>query len=115
MKLLPIAKLRLNDESNVHSEFDVGLVIRRATARMAYEAAPVPEKSLQRLAKIAAAQGATFGSTADPAAIRAIADVNIAAIFNDLNDTNYHDEIARGSAAESDRNGSIEMGCRAVA
>ncbi len=93
-ELLPIAKLRLNDESNVHSEFDVGLVIRRATARMAYEAAPVPEKSLQRLAKIAAAQGATFGSTADPAAIRAIADVNIAAIFNDLNDTNYHDEIA---------------------
>jgi hypothetical protein len=93
-ELLPFAKLRLDDEANATSEFDVELVIRRATARMAYEAAPVPEKSLQRLAEVAAARGAIFGSTANRAAIRAIADANITALFDDLNDANYHDEIA---------------------
>ncbi|MFY9720655.1 MAG: hypothetical protein WAK16_13535, partial [Candidatus Cybelea sp.] len=93
-ELLPIAKMRLNDESNVKSEFDVELVIRRATARMAYEATPVPQEPLRRLAEVAAAQETIFGSTANRAAIRAIADVNIATIFHDLNDANYHDEIA---------------------
>ncbi len=93
-ELLPIAKMRLDDESNVKSEFEIDLVIRRATARMAYEATPVPEESLRRLAEVAAARGAIFGSTADRAEIRAIADVNIATIFHDLNDANYHGEIA---------------------
>ena len=93
-ELLPFAKMRLDDDANVNSEFDAEVVTRRATARMAYEATPVPEKSLQRLAEVAAAQGAIFGSTANPATIRAIADANITALFDDLNDASYHDEIA---------------------
>ena len=93
-ELLPFAKLRLDDEANANSEFEVELVVRRATARMAYETTPVSERSLQRLADVAAAQGAIFGSTATRAAIRAIADANITALFDDLNDANYHDEIA---------------------
>jgi hypothetical protein len=93
-ELLPFAKLRLDDEANAKSEFEVELVVRRATARMAYETTPVSERSLQRLADVAAAQGAIFGSTATRAAIRAIADANITALFDDLNDANYHDEIA---------------------
>jgi len=93
-ELLPFAMLRLDAETNASSEFGIELVIRRATARMAYEATPVREKSLQRLAEVAAAQGAIFGSTANLAAIRAIADANITALFDDLNDANYHDEIA---------------------
>jgi len=93
-ELLPFAKLHLDDDANVNAEFEVELVIRRATARMAYAATAVPEKSLQRLAEVAAAQGSIFGSTANRAAIRAIADANITALFDDLNDANYHDEIA---------------------
>ena len=42
----------------------------------------------------AARRGLVFGSTSDPQQIRRLLDMNVAALFHDLNDPLYHDEIA---------------------
>jgi nitroreductase len=94
-ELLPIAKMYLENDAGAKPEFGVEHVVARATARMAYESTLVPQEALRRLTEVASARGVTFGSTADPSMIRAIADLNIAALFHDLNDANYHDEIAQ--------------------
>ena len=93
-ELLPFAQLRLASADATKAEYTKEDVERRATARMAYEIAAVPETDLRRVGDVASAHGLRFGFTQDEATIRVMLGVNVDALFYDLNDPKYHDEIA---------------------
>jgi nitroreductase len=92
--LLPFARIHLDPKSGATSS-PLALALRnRVTSRLPYEMSPVDQARLAEASEEAARLGLVFGSTGDPQQIRRLLDVNVAALFHDLNDPLYHDEIA---------------------
>ena len=92
--LLPFARIRLDPQSGATSSALAFALTNRVTSRLPYETSPVDPARLAEASEEAARRGLVFGSTNDPQQIRRLLDANVAALFHDLNNPNYHDEIA---------------------
>jgi hypothetical protein len=67
--------------------------MKRRTSRIALLPEAVPEKSAQALKELAARWNQRYEQITDPAAIERILACNTDALFEDLNNPAYHDEI----------------------
>jgi hypothetical protein len=92
---LPFAKIARSDAAVTPLDFDARLLDLRRTARMAYTSDPLSKEARIDLERTAALHGFELGTTADATAIEEIKWTNIQALFYDLNDPGYHDEIAQ--------------------
>lgn len=93
--MLSFARIRLDPQSGATSSPLALALQNRVTSRLPYQTSPVDHARLAEAAEEAARHGLVFGSTSDPQQIRRILNVNVAALFHDLNDPKYHDEIAQ--------------------
>lgn len=91
---LPFARLRLvpNDEAP-SSDLDPAVFLKRRTSRLSLLPRAVPSKATQALKSLAAEWDQRYEQVADASAIERVLDRNIAAVFEDLNSRDYHDEI----------------------
>lgn len=92
-ELIPFAHLRLAPDPSARPEFTREAILERRTCRLPPRRGGLPQGALARLEAIAAEGGQSFTHTSDPGLIGDILERNIAAIFEDLNDRRYHDEI----------------------
>jgi nitroreductase len=90
--LIPFADLRLTAGSEP-SDYPDELILKRRTSRLPYEHRAVPEDAHQALAALADKFGQHYSYVSDASKIESILDVNITALFDDLNSPGYHDEI----------------------
>lgn len=91
-ELLPFAKLSLTEE-RTDSKFDNALFFKRRTSRISFSSQPVPNEAVEALSKLARKWGHTYEQVTTPETIERILDRNIEAVFEDLNSSEYHDEI----------------------
>jgi hypothetical protein len=83
----------LRPDAGVAKPYSDELVVSRRTSRIAPERRAVDPGALAGLRAVAAEGGQAFTETSDAGLIRRILDRNIDAVFQDLNDRRYHDEI----------------------
>jgi len=93
--LLPFARIHLDPQSQATWSPLALALTNRVTSRLPYETSPVDPARLAEASEAAARNGLVFGSTSDPQQIRRLLDANVTALFHDLNDPIYHDEIAQ--------------------
>ena len=91
--LMPFAELKLVPDENAVTEYADELILARRTSRLGYIKKDIPAASIQKLKLIAQTYGQEFGVTGLAAQIEKLLDHNIRALFHDLNDKNYHEEI----------------------
>ena len=92
--LLPFARIHLDPKSEATPSPLALALQNRVTSRLPYETSPVDQARLVGASEEAARHGLVFGSTGDPQQVRRILNTNVEALFHDLNDPSYHDEIA---------------------
>jgi hypothetical protein len=98
--LLPYARLTLGPAEQVpenheprNSKYDDSLFLKRRTSRIALLPKPVPDEAVESLTTLAHAWGYSYHQISDPDVIEQILDRDIEAVFEDLNNRDYHDEI----------------------
>jgi hypothetical protein len=91
--LLSFARLTLSPDSDATSVFDESLFFSRRTSRLSLFRTPVPEPAQTALRSIAAAWGQRYEQIQDPTLIERLLQCNTDAVFEDLNNADYHDEI----------------------
>jgi hypothetical protein len=113
--LIPFARLWLEPDATAVSAFSNDLLLARRTSRLTPGPPPVETKTLSELSAIAGSWGQSFRHTDDHACIRDVLERNIDAVFHDLNDPRYHDEIVRwfryGIAHERRTNDGLASRC----
>jgi hypothetical protein len=90
---LPFARLRLTADESVRSDFDPTLFLKRRTSRISLLPRPVPENATKELQALARQWDQRYEVITEPATIERILQKNTEALFEDLNNPNYHDEI----------------------
>ncbi len=90
---LPFAHLRLIPERNVKSDFDPALFLKRRTSRVSLEPKQVPDNVSADLRRLANSWNQRYEQITDVSMIEAILRKNTEALFADLNNPDYHDEI----------------------
>jgi hypothetical protein len=90
---MPFARLRLIRDANAKSEFEPNLFLKRRTSRISLESKPVPPEITARLQQLATSWNQRYEPIVDPGTIEAILEKNTEALFADLNNPDYHDEI----------------------
>jgi nitroreductase len=90
---LPFARLRLVSDDGAKSEFDPLLFLARRTSRVSLLPAPVPDSAKQTLTELAGQWNQSYSQVSEPDQIDRILDENTSALFEDLNNPDYHDEI----------------------
>ena len=93
LAMLPFATLHLSRGPTADLDFDEAAFLRRRTSRLAYSPDPLPEATAGELANVARAAGTRFDVVRDPAVIERLLAWNVAAVFEDLNHSGYHDEL----------------------
>jgi len=93
LELIPFAELVLEEDSSLNSEYDNNVFLHRRTSRLKYFNKPIAQHMLDNLSALTNMHGYEFGYTNKPDLIEKILNLNIRAVFEDLNDSNYHDEI----------------------
>ena len=95
-ELLPFAKLtlarqraRTADEPN----YENALFLTRRTSRLSYLPDSIPEDVVQTLSNLAHAWGQTYKQVTTADTVEQVLKRNIEAVFEDLNNPAYHDEI----------------------
>jgi len=91
--MIPFARMRLDDDPGVRPDFDPALIERRMTSRLPLRPDPVPPGAAADLARVATAGGHRFETITDPVRIERILERDAEALFHDLNQPGYHDEI----------------------
>jgi nitroreductase len=94
-ELIPFAHLVLVEDAAAAPLFSNDLFLKRRTSRVKSPWEPASPAVLDELAVNAAAWGQGFHHSNDPERIEAILQKNTEAVFDDLNDARYHDEIMR--------------------
>jgi hypothetical protein len=89
----PFARMSLTRDESVLSDFDPALLLKRRTARISLQPDLVPENAVQQLKTLAHDCDQRYEQTSDPILIERILEKNTEALFADLNDPDYHDEI----------------------
>lgn len=92
-ELLPFARLSLEKSSEGESVYDPALFLTRRTSRISYLPELVPNEKVDALSELARAWGQTYRQVTERETIEKILDRNIQAVFEDLNERPYHDEI----------------------
>ena len=91
-ELLPFARLQLREQP-ADSNFDNALFRKRRTSRISFTSQPVPNEAVEALSRLAREWEHDFQLVTDPPIIEKTLDRNIEAVFEDLNASEYHDEI----------------------
>lgn len=92
-RYLPFARLRLTPGPIANSALDPALFLKRRTSRISLKPDPVPATDVETLKSLARTWGQRFEVITNRASIARILDQNIRALFVDLNNPHYHDEI----------------------
>jgi hypothetical protein len=96
-ELLPFARLSLSsardDGERDNSNYDNALFLTRRTSRLSFLPQPVPDEVVQALSSLAYEWGQTYKQVTAAETIEQILKRNIEALFEDLNNPVYHDEI----------------------
>ena len=90
---LPFARLRLTRESTVASSLDPALFLKRRTSRISLNPDPIPNTVVEALKSLSEEWGQRFEVNTIPDSIERILQKNTVALFEDLNNPDYHDEI----------------------
>jgi len=93
MKLLPFAQLRLEDRENKDTAYPNSLFLSRRTSRLTLDDRSVPDAAKQSLSDLAVQYGQRYEQITDQKTIEHLLQLNITAVFEDLNLPSYHDEI----------------------
>jgi hypothetical protein len=92
-EMLPFAKLTLERGSTGESVYHNALFLTRRTSRISYLPQLLPDEAVEVLSKLARTWGQTYAQVTEPETIEKILKRNIEAVFEDLNEPRYHDEI----------------------
>jgi nitroreductase len=101
---IEFARLILSPAPGVVPEYDLDLIRRRRTSRLPFHPTPVAPETTATLTAIAERHGHRYAQTSDPKLIERILEMNIAAVFEDLNHAPYRNELRswlRYSAGQS--------------
>jgi nitroreductase len=91
---LPFARLRLVPDDGLQiTDYDPVVFLKRRTSRISLLPRPVPDEATVALKSLAAEWDQQYHQITDPLAIERILDHNTEALFEDLNNPDYHDEI----------------------
>ena len=91
--LFPFARLRLRTDDAIEPGPALELLDRRRTSRLPYGPDPVDAAASLRLDEVARAWGHRYAQITDAARIERLLDLNVDAVFEDLNHAPYHDEL----------------------
>lgn len=92
-RLLPVASLRLETSTAVSERFRSRDIRERRTSRLVPKSPPVDGVDLDSMASTASESGMHFGWINDPALIARVVDLNVDAVFHDLNLPAYQREF----------------------
>jgi hypothetical protein len=105
--LIQFAKLTIDQLDAPPADiYDEQLFLKRRTSRLNLDKRSPAEDSIAALRRVAEEWNQDFRVTVDPGQIERILELNSAALFEDLNSTEYHDEIIqwfRYTASQSAR------------
>jgi hypothetical protein len=90
---LPFARMRLSPDETVAVDFDPALFLKRRTSRISLKPDPIPESITDNLKALALKWKQRYEQITDADRIERILEKNTEALFEDLNNPNYHDEI----------------------
>jgi hypothetical protein len=90
---LPFARLNITSDSHVSSAFDPAIFLKRRTCRISLKPEPIPEEISNKLMALARDWDQRYESITDRSVIERILEKNTEALFEDLNNRDYHDEI----------------------
>lgn len=90
----PFARLRLAPTAQPQtSQCDPALFFQRRTSRVPLLPQPVPDEAVQALKNLAGKWGQQYQQITEATTIARILDRNTEALFEDMNNPDYHDEI----------------------
>lgn len=93
-ELLQFARLSLKPQSSSKPDnYDNALFLTRRTSRLSFKPQPIPNEVVKTLSDLAGAWGQTYKQVIAAETIDQILNRNIEALFEDLNNPAYHDEI----------------------
>ena len=96
-ELLPFARLTLSPQSarenSDSGNYDNALFLTRRTSRISFKPQPIPDEIVTTLSDLARAWGQTYKQVTAAETVEQILNRNIEALFEDLNNPAYHDEI----------------------
>ena len=91
---LPFARLRLiEDNTQPEASHDPAIFLKRRTSRLPLTSKPVAREVTDRLTKLAAEWNHRYEQISDTELIEQVLEQNTRALFHDLNNPDYHDEI----------------------
>ncbi|HEY8225449.1 MAG TPA: hypothetical protein VIG25_09245 [Pyrinomonadaceae bacterium] len=90
---LPFARMRLVQDSSIRTPFNPDTFLKRRTSRISLKAEPIPKNVSEDLRALASDWQQRYEQITDPKTIERILAKNTDALFEDLNNTDYHDEI----------------------
>lgn len=105
--LTPFATVNLVPDSTIVPSFSRKVILARRTSRLPQQAASISPEVHDQLSAIAKKYRQKYGAMNDSRGIEDILQHNITALFHDLNNPDYHDEIVswfRFSTRKSERN-----------
>lgn len=91
--LIPFAKLKLTASETPEGKYDENLFFKRRTSRLHLYDKEVSDDAIDSLTEIATVWNQKFSIITEPEKIERLMDFNTAALFEDLNTAEYHDEI----------------------
>src|SRR4030095_1201721 len=87
------ARMRLLNDPNVRTPFNPETFLKRRTSRISLKPDPIPAAVHDDLQTLAREWHQRYEQITDPKTIERILAKNTEALFEDLNNTDYHDEI----------------------
>jgi hypothetical protein len=90
---LQFARLQIIPDEYVQCDIDPTLFLKRRTSRLSLEPAPVPDELTERFKALALQWAQRYEQITDQLTIERILKRNTEALFEDLNNPDYHDEI----------------------
>jgi len=91
---IPFAELKLSKGEVVKNSYDENIFLKRRTSRLNLNNTPVPDEAFKKQKKIARDWRQKFSITIDSKQIERIMGWNTKALFEDMNNPDYRDEIA---------------------
>lgn len=92
-EFLPFARLRLTPDPSLSSDFQAELFLKRRTSRISLKPELVPDTITLDLKRLATDWDQRYEQITDSTAIERILQKNTEALFEDLNNPDYHGEI----------------------
>lgn len=90
---LPFARLRLTPDSTVKTDCNPSLFYTRRTSRVSLLPNPIPAEAAEKFQALAKEWDQRYEQITDATTIEQILNKNTEALFEDLNNPDYHDEI----------------------